>query len=473
MRHLTYYESFDVRQLLADYPLGDAFTTALVRRSRDELFALQQQRFAKLMQRAWAIPFYQRLWGAKGIEPGDIRGLQDIAKLPTFGKQEVMDSVALAPPLGDFHGAEVPIEGPGGSADPALWPMILHTTSGTTGRPQPLLFSPKSREVQSLLLARIYRMQGLQPGEVVHSVYGHGMINGGHYVREALLHYTNALLITPGTGVETPSVRQVELMRDFGVNVVVGFADYIKRLADVAQQQGIRPGIDIPVRRICGHLGRESRETLSGAWGGAEMFDWYGVGDTGAVAGEGPDHDGLYVMEDAQYVEVADVETGALVADGSPGDIVVTCLYKDDIYPIVRFNTHDVTQLLTSPSTLGWNLKRIAGFLGRSDNMVKVRGINIFPQSLAPILEERADFAGEFLCTAVRDASGRDELIVSAETRGGRSDADGAPYRELLRRKLGVEVKVELMAPGSLATLTGIETRQKPIRLIDKRFATP
>jgi phenylacetate-CoA ligase len=352
-----------------------------------------------------------------------------------------------------------------------LWPMILHTTSGTTGRPQPLLFSPKSREIQSLLLARIYRMQGLQPREVVHSVYGHGMINGGHYVREAILHYTSALLITPGTGVETPSVKQVELMRDFGVNVVVGFADYIKRLADVAREQGIEPGRDIPVRRICGHLGRESRQALSAAWGGAEMYDWYGVGDTGAVAGEGPDHDGLYLMEDAQYVEVADVDTGAPVADGQPGDIVVTCLYKDDIYPIIRFNTHDVTQVLTTPSALGYSFKRIAGFLGRSDNMVKVRGINIFPQAMAPILEQRADFAGEFLCTAVRDASGRDELIVSVETRGGRGPEDAAPYRELLKRSLGVDVKVELAAPGALATLTGLETRQKPIRLIDKRFS--
>jgi phenylacetate-CoA ligase len=461
--HVTYFESFDPRALLAEYPLGEAFTLRVARLSRDELFALQQQRFARLMARAWQIPFYRRLWGARGIEPGDIRGLHDIAKLPTFGKHEIMDSVALAPPLGDFHGQEVPIAG-------QRWPMVLHTTSGTTGRPQPLLFSPKSREVQALLLARIYRLQGLQPGEVMHSVYGHGMINGGHYVREAILHYTNALLITPGTGVETPSARQVELMRDFGVNVVVGFADYIKRLADVAREQGIVPGRDIPVRRICGHLGRESRETLAEAWGGAEMFDWYGVGDTGAVAGEGPDHDGLYLMEDAQYVEVADVDSGQPVADGAPGDMVVTCLYKDDIYPIVRFNTHDVTQVLTTPSRLGFNLKRIAGFLGRSDNMVKVRGINVFPQSLAPILEERADFAGEFLCTATRDAAGRDELTVAIETRGARDDAAVLPYRELLKRKLGVEVKVELVAVGSLAPLTGIETRQKPVRLIDKRF---
>jgi phenylacetate-CoA ligase len=466
--HLSYYESFDVRQLLADYPLGDAFTQRVATMSRDELTALQSARFMKLLARAWQIPFYQRLWGARGITPTDIRSLQDISKLPTFGKHEIMESVALAPPLGDFHGQDIAIDGEAGKA---YWPMILHTTSGTTGRPQPLLFSPKSREVQSLLLARIYRLQGLMPGEVVHSVYGHGMINGGHYVREAILHYTNALLITPGTGVETPSVKQVELMRDFGVNVVVGFADYIKRLADVAKEQGLVPGRDIPVRRICGHLGRESRETLSAAWGGAEMFDWYGVGDTGAVAGEGPDHDGLYLMEDAQYVEVTDVDSGLPVADGLPGDIVVTCLYKDDIYPIIRFNTHDVTQVVTTPSKLGYTLKRIEGFLGRSDNMVKIRGINIFPQSLAPILEERADYAGEFVCTAVRDAAGRDELIVSIETRGGRDDNDSKPYRELLKRKLGVEVRVDLVAPKALANITGTETRQKPIRLVDKRFA--
>jgi phenylacetate-CoA ligase len=461
MTHLTYYESFDPRALLADYPLGDAFTQGLAFTSRDELRALQNARFVKLVARAWQIPFYQRLWGERGIEVADIQSLDDISKLPSFDKNDIMDSVARQPPLGDFHGADVPIHG-------QWWPMVLHTTSGTTGRPQPLLFSPKSREVQSLLLARIYRMQGLQPGEVVHSVYGHGMINGGHYVREALLHYTNALLITPGTGIETPSIKQVELMRDFGVNVVVGFADYIKRLADVAREQGIVPGRDIPVKRICGHLGRESREVLSAAWGGAQMYDWYGVGDTGAVAGEGPDHDGLYVMEDAQFVEINDVDSGAPVADGAPGDMVITCLYKDDIYPIIRFNVHDVTQMLTTASPLGWNLRRIAGFLGRSDNMVKIRGINIFPQALGPILQERADFAGEFLCTASRDANGRDELIVAVEAKSG---AEAGAYADLLKRKLGVEVRVELHPPGALALLTGIETRQKPVRLIDKRFA--
>jgi phenylacetate-CoA ligase len=152
------------------------------------------------------------------------------------------------------------------------------------------------------------------------------------------------------------------------------------------------------------------------------------------------------------------------------GDTVVTCLYKDDIYPIVRFNTHDVTQVLTGTSALGFNFKRIAGFLGRSDNMVKLRGINIFPQALAPILEQGADFAGDFLCTATRDAAGRDELTVAIETRGGQNETDAAPWRELLKRQLGVDVQVDLVAPGTLAPLTGTESRQKPIRLIDKRF---
>ncbi|NBY68640.1 MAG: phenylacetate--CoA ligase family protein, partial [Betaproteobacteria bacterium] len=110
-------------------------------------------------------------------------------------------------------------------------------------------------------------------------------------------------------------------------------------------------------------------------------------------------------------------------------------------------------------------------FLGRSDNMVKLRGINIFPQAMGPILEDRADFAGEFLCTALRDAAGRDELIVSIETHGEKNQADAQAYRELLKRKLGVEIQVELVAPKALAELTGIESRQKPIRLIDKRFA--
>ena len=149
----------------------------------------------------------------------------------------------------------------------------------------------------------------------------------------------------------------------------------------------------------------------------------------------------------------------------------VTCLYKQDIYPIIRFNTHDVTRVLTTPSSLGLNLRRIEGFLGRSDNMVKIRGINVFPQAMAPILEEKSEFAGEFICMASRDVGGRDELAVHVEVRCPTGDAAVAEaFSSLLRQRLVVEVSVVLVEPGSLAALTGIEVRQKPVRLIDNRF---
>lgn len=460
----TYFETFDVNELFKQFPLEQEFAERFRTLSRDELFAQQDVMFKRCVARAWQIPFYQRLWGAAGIQAGDIKGLADITRLPVFSKHDIMASVELCPPLGDFHGWH-----DGTKAGDTS--MVFHTTSGTTGRPQPLVFSPKSREIQSLLLARLYRWQGMQAGDVVHSVYGHGMINGGHYVREAVNHFTQALFCSAGTGIEMRSVQQVALMRDMGATVIVGFADYIKKLADVAREQGLEPGRDIKVRMVCGHLGRESRESLSAAWGGAKLYDWYGVGDTGAIAGQGPDQDGLYVMEDAQYLEILGVDDSQPVADGEVGDMVVTCLYKDDIYPIIRFNTHDVTRVLTTPSSLGLNLRRIEGFLGRSDNMVKIRGINVFPQAMAPILEEHGGFAGEFICVATRDEAGRDDLAVHVEVSGNRDNAELATeFAALLRQRLGVEMSVVLAAPGSLAPLTGLEVRQKPVRLIDKRF---
>ncbi len=460
--HRTYWSEVDFDALASEHPIGDAFTRFATSTSRDELRAHQNRLFARCVARAWETPFYQRLWGGKGIEPGDIRSLDDLPKLPAFDKSDIMGSLDRAPPFGDFAGWPQD-----GSARP---PTILHTTSGTTGKPQVLLFGPKSREVQALLLARMYRFQGLRPEDVVHSVYGHGMINGGHYVREAVTHWTSAVFLSAGTGVETRSVQQVELMRAFGATVIVGFADYIKKLAEVAKEQGLEPGRDIPVRMISGHLGREDKAAMGAAWGGARCFDWYGVGDTGCIAGEGPDRDGLYVMEDAQHLEVCDIDTGAAVAEGAVGDMVCTCLYKDDLYPIIRFNTHDVTQVKPGRSSIGVNFTRIEGFMGRSDNMVKIRGINIFPQGVGPMLDEHPAFAGEFVCRAVRDAAGRDSFTVVAEAHRPEEPGVAQAFGEILKRKIGIEVGVELAARGATAALTQIEVRQKPIRLIDERF---
>lgn len=448
----TYFEAFDAKQMLADYPIGDAFTARYTGMSRDELRSLQEAQFSRLMARGWAIPFYQRLWGAKGIEPSDIRSLADITKLPVYDKTDLMASVAAQPPYGDFAGRGVD-------------PVIFHTTSGTTGRPQPLLFGPKGREITNLLVGRMYRWQGLSPSDVVQSVYGHGMINGGHYIREAVTHFTNSLFLSAGTGIETRSANQVQLMADFSVTVLVGFVDYIRKLAEVARDTGLLDQMQI--RMICGHLGTEDRAATEAAWGGAKAFDWYGVGDTGSIAGEGPERDGLYVWEDAQYLELLDVETGAPVGVGETGDMVVTCLFKDDIAPCIRFNTHDITHELTGTNATGMAFKRIAGFKGRSDNMVKLRGINVFPHAIGSIIENRADLTGEYVCRLVRDpATQRDDMLVILESRGG---SDAGELASLLRQGLGVEVAIALEAPGGTATLTQIDVRQKPIRLIDER----
>lgn len=460
--HRTYFDCIDADAIRAEHPIGEEFLTFAKNISRDELFAHQDKLFRRCLDRAWKVPFYQRLWGAQGIEAGDIDGLRDIEKLPMFDKSDIMASIDKNPPFGDFAGLET-------YSDNDRPPVKFHTTSGTTGRPQVLIFGPKTREVQNLLLARLYHMQGIGLGDVVHSVYGHGPINGGHYIREAVTHWTQAMFVSAGTGVETRSVKQVQMMKDFGATVIVGFADYIKKLANVAREAGIEPGIDIPVTRISGHLGREDRDSLSEMWGGAKCYDWYGVGDTGAIAGEGPDNDGLYVMEDAQYLEICDIDTGAYVKDGQEGDMVCTCLFKDDVYPIIRFNTHDVSAVRKGTSSLGLNYRRIEGFLGRSDNMVKLRGINIFPHAMGPILEEVEGFGGEFYCRVDRDKAGRDEMTVVAEC--STQDPEIAElFESVLKSNLGIGISVDLEPVGGTAEVTQVDVRQKPIRLVDTRF---
>ena len=463
-----YFEEARLGRLLDEYPVGEAFLAGPARLSRDELRALQERRFVRVMARGWEVPFYARRWRAAGLEPGDVRGLDDIGKLPPFSKRDLMESVEEHPPFGDFHGMDRGAGGAGeaGHADAGRYTTVFHTTSGTTGDPQPIFYGAWDREVQNVLLARTYRMHGLRDDDVVHSVYGFGMVNGGHYIREAILHFTGARLLTPGTGRDTPSVQQVALMRRFGVTVLVGFADYIMRLAEVAREQGIEPR----VRLVSGHIGAESAAEMSAAWGGASVFDWYGVADTGCIAAEGPARDGLHVHEDAHYVELLDpdADTPRTASEGGPGALCTTVLFKDTVYPVIRFDTRDVTRILPPDAGSGINFRRISGFEGRADAMVKLRGINVYPHAIGTHLAERPELAGEYVCR-LRRRGARAELTVVAEVRPGvqpTSDlARGVAGH--LHARLGVSVEVELVAAGATASATGIENRQKPVRLIE------
>jgi len=457
-----YFAALDLNQMLTDHPIGDEFVERFSKISREDLRAQQNRLFMNCVRRAWEIPFYQRLWGNAGVKPGDIQSLDDITKLPVFSKSDIMDSLAEKPPFGDFGGIDF--------SDRNKFPAVMHTTSGTTGTPQVLLFGPKTREIQNLLVGRAYIWQGMNGTDVVHSVYGHGMVNAGHYMREAVLHFTNATFMSAGTGVETRSVQQIQLMQRFGATVIVGFIDYLKRLAQVAREEGIIPGKDIKIKMISGHFGRENKKEISEMWGGAECFDWYGVGDTGIISCEGPDHNGMYVWEDAHYVEILDVDTGQPVPDGESGDIVTTVLFKDDVYPMIRFNTHDVSAFYADNTGTTLNFRRIQGIFGRSDNMVKLRGINVFPHGIGGVLNARPEFKGEFFCHAVRDANGRDEMTVKIETDADPTEALKEAFQTLLKTRIGVEMNVELHKPGALADLTEVDKRQKPKRLLDERF---
>ena len=453
---MNYFDAFDHHALARDYPVAN-FLHRFQGLSRDELHARQETRFRDLMTFAWRIPFYRRHWGARGIEPGDIRGLEDLPKLPPYSKSDLMASVEAYPPLGDFHGR-----------DPAApLPMIFHTTSGTTGKPQPLLWGPKSREVQNMLLARIYHLQGLTSQDVIHSVYGFGLVNGGHYIREAIQHWLGAQVLTAGTGAETRSAQQVRMMRDFGATAIVGFGDYIRHLADVARDEGFEPGRDIRIRTISGHIGSDNATELAAKWGAEQVYDWYGVGDTGVIAAQGPDLDGMHLMEDAQLVELIDPETLAPVPDGETGDLVCTCLYKDDIYPVIRFQTQDLTRILPGENGLGLPFRRMAGHLGRSDNMVKLRGVNVYPQGIGALLASCfGEATGEYVCI-VSQTEGRTEMQVEVEVS---TFPDGLATRmeALLKTRLGVKIQVVPVAPGATADLTELEQRQKPRRLIRK-----
>jgi phenylacetate-CoA ligase len=234
---------------------------------------------------------------------------------------------------------------------------------------------------------------------------------------------------------------------------------------------GIVPGRDVRIRMISGGFAREPRAAIEAAWGGAQTYDWYGIADTGIQAAEGPDHAGSYIWEDAHVMEIIDPESHAPLPDGSEGNICSTTLFKDDIYPCIRFNTNDLSSIMPDlHSPLGLRLRRMTGFHGRSDNMVKLRGINVYPIALGSILQALPETTGEFICRVDRVGT-RDEMTVLVEAKVAEPDrpALAEAWRELLRRKVGVEIRVELVEPGATAALTEIERRQKPVRLIDRR----
>ncbi len=277
--HVPYYwQSLDFAQLTADYPPPPAFFDTVYRMPRDDLHALQEKRFLAQMQRAWEIPFFQRHWGNSSMQPGDIKGLDDLVKIPPYTVHDIRASIERNPPFGDFMGVT--------PEDGAHMPLVLQTSGGTTGLPRPMLYAPQDRETMAILGGRRLSMQGVVPGDRVLVTYSLGLTNGGFMGREALWKYSGALPVMTGSGASTPTRRQIEIAKAWGINAAIAdFPAYLRHMALVARDEmGIDPK-SLGLRLLGSHLGVEDRKAIEDLWG-APCMDSYGINETGMVASE-------------------------------------------------------------------------------------------------------------------------------------------------------------------------------------------
>lgn len=456
-----YWKSVDFAQLCKDYPPPPDFLGTIHRASRDELDAIQARRFLEQVKRAWEIPFYQIHWGRHGIEPGDIRSIEELDRLPPFTTLDLRESIERCPPFGDFPGVK-----------PGEMALLLQTSGGTTGLPRPMLYAPQDREIMGIIGARRYYMQGIRPGDIVHSTYALGLGNAGITPRDVLWRWTGAIPITAGSGNQTPTKRQIELMKAWGANVLIGQAAYLRHMAVVARDE---MGIDVrdfKIKCICCMIGMEDRRPLEELWG-APAYDAYGASESGMISAECVARDGQHIFEDGYKVQIVDPETQKEVPHGQRGSIYVTTLFKYAA-PMIRYNSNDVSAIAPGDCSCGCTHRRIQKIFGRADNMVKIRTQNVFPEAIGGVITGEQRSTGEYFCVVEKVGEARqDQLTVLVEKKT--EAVDGARLKEDLEEKLhlvlGVKVIVTPVRAGELEPHTLSTQITKPKRVIDKRYS--
>ncbi|GAB6171668.1 phenylacetate--CoA ligase [Paradesulfitobacterium aromaticivorans] len=462
-----YYYPFalDYEQLVKDYPPHVDYFNSIWKWPRDRVRELQEKRFMQQVARAWQIPFYQRLWGKAGIEHGDIKGLDELPKLPSFTVYDLRDSIRDYPPFGDYQGVT--------PADAARMPLIIQSSGGTTGTPRPMFYSAKDREVSSIITSRFHHMQGIKPGDMVQIMFAFSTVNAGFWMRESLWKYTGAIPLTTGTGSATPTKQQIDLAKTWGSRAMCGFPDYIRYLASVAKEMGIDPRKDLNIRVIHTYLGNQDRSDIEEAFG-ANVYDNYGTHEmVGTPAGECGCKNGRHIMDDAYIVEIMDPSTKKVLEPGQKGNIVVTDLFKY-VTPLIRYDTNDVSQILTHECSCGGKTPLLDKLYGRADNMIKLRGVNVFPDAIGSIVAEDKRTTKEYFCVVERKGEGlnvRDEMTVLVES------IDDSVDREVLKNDLEVALKaslevkmnVQVFGKDELEPYTQRSTTTKTKRLLDKR----
>ena len=464
-----YHKSIDWDAFFATYPAPDVFEKTVYRWPRERLREFQNMRFRRLVETGWQNEFYRRRWTAAGLEPGDIRSIEDIAKLPAYTSDDVKNDQLEHPPFGHFHGDWRTLL--------KTTPLKVQTSGGTTGKPRATLYSPVDWEMNGLTEGRALYVQGVRPGDVMQIPATCSLANLGWCVYKGCHDYLGVLPLTTGSGIVTSSRRQLELAFDWGTNIWCCFPEYLTQLAKVSRDELGRDIRELKTKSIHSFLGPDTdnslRRHLEELWG-CPVYDLYGTNEMGATGFECQAQNGIHIMEDCMYLEITDVESGRAVADGETGNMVVTILHRS-LPPVIRYNVRDLARIISNDvCTCGGCFRRMDKFLGRSDDMVKLRGVNVYPMACLPAIKSDPRTTGEWICVVDRhDRAGviRDEMTVRVEISRDAASLDGLKehLEKRLQGDLGVKVAVELVQDGSLAEAANLGREGKARRLMDLR----
>jgi phenylacetate-CoA ligase len=419
--------------------------------SRDALQALQLERLQKSIHAAYeCIPHYKKKLDAAGVHPGDLKDLSDLARFPFTTKDDLRQNY----PFGMF-------------AVPMADIVRVHASSGTTGKPTVVGYTRNDIATWAQLMARSIRATGGRSTDKIHNAYGYGLFTGGlgaHYGGE----YLGATVIPVSGGF---TERQVQLIVDFRPDIIMVTPSYMLAIADEFERQGF-VAADCSLR--IGIFGAEPwtdsmRDEIERRMG-LQALDHYGLSELigPGVGQECPDsRGGLTVWEDHFYPEIIDAETGRVLPDGEAGELVLTSLTKEAM-PVIRYRTRDLTRLLPP---VGRPMRRIERIKGRSDDMLIVRGVNLFPSQIEAVLGNEPQLAPHYLLE-VRRPHALDDLDVLVEMRPELSgklsaeDIDGLAQRaqHLIKSYIGLSTTVRVLEPGTIERSQG-----KAKRVVDRR----
>ena len=400
------------------------------------LRALQLERLQWTLQHAYDdVPHYRRKFDAAGVKPGDCRSLEDLARFPFTTKADLRDTY----PFGMF-------------AVPMDRIVRIHASSGTTGKPTVVGYTAKDIDTWAQLMARSIRAAGARPGDKVHVAYGYGLFTGGlgaHYGAERL-----GLAVIPLGGGMTE--RQVQLVLDFEPDIIMVTPSYMLAIADEMERQGIDPRSSSLRIGIFGAepWSAEMRRSIESRLA-LEAIDLYGLSE---VMGPGvaqeciETKDGLTVWEDHFYPEIVDPASGAPLADGENGELVFTSLTKEAL-PVIRYRTRDLTRLLPPTARAMRRMERISG---RSDDMLIIRGVNVFPSQIEELILKQPGLSPHYVLEVSKEGP-LDHLTVVVEGDAGAT----AGLRHSIKSYIGVSADVKI---GTIERSIG-----KAKRVIDKR----